>query len=138
MSKDDRKTSKLSIAGLIVAVAAPCLFFFFVIVIKCLDKYLDTILVCLVFSFLILPFAALPLSIAGVIISKKKNKKGLIPGIVGLILSVVEIALVISSIAAYLLSETAPGHSLDIVPPHVGISAGIETDDLTGPWFELG
>ncbi len=125
MSKDDRKTSKLAIAGLIVAVAAPCQFFLFGLTNTCLNKYLDGILDGLLLLFLILPFIALPLSIAGVVVSKKRDRKGLIPGVVGLILSVAQILFVILTFCAYLTSEKAPGHSLDIVRPHIGISAGI-------------
>ncbi|MBR3142102.1 MAG: hypothetical protein IKF09_03010 [Clostridiales bacterium] len=55
MSKDDRKTSKLAIAGLIVAVAAPCQFFLFGLANTCLNKYLDGILDGLLLLFLILP-----------------------------------------------------------------------------------
>ena len=74
--------------------------------------------------------AALPLSFAGVVDSKKNNKKCLIPGTVGLILSVVEVILVVFSIVAYLSIEAkAPDHILDSIPPHTGTSAGIETSE---------
>ena len=41
MSKDDRKTSKLAIAGLIAAVAIPSLFFLCVLVFESLYKQLN-------------------------------------------------------------------------------------------------
>jgi hypothetical protein len=119
MSKDDRKTSKLAIAGLIAAVAIPSLFFLCVLVFESLYKQLNGVLEVILLMLLILPFAALPLSIAGVVVSKKEDMKGLIPGIVGLILSAIEAILVIISIVAYFSIEVkAPDHTLDSIPPH--------------------
>ena len=99
MSKDYRKTSKLAIAGLIFAVAAPCLavlcIFFSVNGISGFDD-------ALALSVPAMPFIALLLSIAGVVVSKKNDMKGLIPGFVGLILSIVEILFLIISISSFL------------------------------------
>ena len=66
---------------------------------------------------LILPFIALPLSIAGMVIAKKKDRKGLVPGTIGLVLSVIEIIFVVITFLGYIRYEKAPGHSLDIVSP---------------------
>ena len=136
MSKDNRKTCKLAIAGLIVAVVAPCLLVLFIFAVNGLNKYLDIILDLLVLLMLTIPFIALPLSIAGVVVSKKTNKKGIMPGIVGLILSIAEILFVIITIWAYLADEKAPGHSLDIVPPHIGTLSGIETSESVEAFIE--
>ena len=101
MSNNERKTSKLAIAGLIVSVAIPGLFFLCVLAFESLYKQLNGALEILILLLIILPFLALPLSIAGVVISKKRNRKGLIPGTVGIILSAVEIIIVIITIQAF-------------------------------------
>lgn len=99
MSKDNRNTSKLAIAGLIFAVAAPCLFILFAILANYRLTELENVLS---FLFVISPFVALPLSIAGSVVAIKKDKKGIIPGAVGLILSIAEIILLFFAISNYL------------------------------------
>ncbi|MBO4636336.1 MAG: hypothetical protein J5685_04240 [Clostridiales bacterium] len=99
MSKDYRNTSKLAIAGLIFAVAAPCLFLLFAIL---ADKGLAGFEDVLSFIMAISPFIALILSIAGVVVSIRKNMKGIIPGTVGLILSIAEIIYFIAAIGNFL------------------------------------
>ena len=135
MSNNDRKTSKLAIAGLIISVAAPCMFLIGVLTFTILNKYLGGFLDGLMLTFLILPFIALPLSITGVVISKTKDRKVFIPGSVGIILSAVEVILVIITLVGYSHDESTPGHSLDIIPPHIGASVA-ETSgspDRMGP-----
>ena len=105
MSNNDRKTSKLAIAGLIVAVAIPILFFICILVIKYIYEQLNGALIIFMLLLLILPFFEFPLSIAGVVVSKMKDMKGLIPGVVGLILSFIDITFVIITFSAYLLYE---------------------------------
>ena len=90
---------------------------------------------------LLLPFLALPLSVAGMVISRKKNMKGIAAGTIGLILSVLEIIFVVVTFSAYLLYEKRPGHSLDIVQPHFGYSSVTETSESeqdTQPVFTTG
>ena len=90
---------------------------------------------------LVLPFLALPLSIAGVVISKSKERKGIAAGTIGLILSVLEIIFVVVTFSAYLLYEKRPGHSLDIVQQHFGYSSVTETSESeqdTQPVFTTG
>ena len=119
MNNNDRKTSKLAIAGLVVSVAIPSCFFLCVLVFESFYKQLNGVLEVILLMLLIFPFVALPLSIAGVVVSKKKDMKGLIPGIVGLILSAIEAILVIISIVTYFSIEVkAPDHTLDSIPPH--------------------
>lgn len=127
MNNNDRKTSKLAIAGLIVAVSMPSLFFLCVLVFESLYKQLNGALEIFMLLLLLLPFIALPLSIAGVVVSKKKHRKGLIPGVAGLILSVIEIILMVVIFSAYILYEIRPGHPLDIVRPNNGTSVVAET-----------
>ena len=129
MSKDDRKTSKLAIAGLIVAIAIPSLFFLCVLVFESLYKQLNGALEILILILLMLPFIALPLSIAGVVVSKVKDRKGFLPGLVGLILSVVEVLFVVVTIVAYSTIEAkAPDHTLDSIPMHTS-TAVVETSE---------
>ena len=127
MSKDDRKTSKLAIAGLIAAVAIPSLFFLCVLVFESLYKQLNGALEIFMLLLLVVPFIALPLSISGMVIAKKKDRKGLVPGTIGLVLSVIEIIFVVITFLGYLRDEKAPGHSLDIVPPFFETSSEAET-----------
>ncbi len=117
MDNNDRKTSKLAIAGLVVSVAIPSLFFLCVLVFESLYKQLNGALEIFMLLLLILPFIALPLSISGMVIAKKKDRKGLVPGIIGVALSVIEIIFVVITFWGYLRYEKAPGHSLDIVSP---------------------
>lgn len=127
MSKKNRKTSKAAIAGLILAAAVPVLFFLCILVIAGFyEKLNDALIICMLL-LLVLPFLALPLSIAGVVISKSKERKGIAAGTIGLILSVLEIIFVVVTFSAYLLYEKRPGNSLDIVPPHFGYSSVTET-----------
>ena len=65
MSNNERKTSKLAIAGLIVSVAVPGLFFLCVLVFENLYKQLNGALEIFMLLLLILPFISLPLSIVG-------------------------------------------------------------------------
>ena len=132
MSKDDRKTSKLAIAGLIAAVAMPSLFFLCVLVFESFYKQLNGALEIFLLLLIVLPFIALPLSIAGVVISKKKDRKGLILGTVGIILSAVEVILVIITIVAYFgyVKVNSHDHTHYSMPPHTGTDAGIETADI--------
>lgn len=132
MSNNERKTSKLAIAGLIVSVAIPGLFFLCVLAFESLYKQLNGALEILILLLIILPFLALPLSIAGVVISKKRNRKGLIPGTVGIILSAVEIIIVIITIIGYFryVNATRSYHTRPSMPPHTGTVAGIETADI--------
>ena len=96
MIKDNRNTSKLAIAGLIGAIAAPCLAgLYAVLAVNGLDNNLGWLPGIL----FVIPFIALPLSIAGVIVSIMKDKKGKISGLVGLTLSGIEIVLIIISIS---------------------------------------
>ena len=141
MSKNNRKTSKASIAGLILAAATPCLFLISVLVLASNYEQLGDALIIFMLLLLVLPFLALPLSIAGVVISKSKERKGKAAGTIGLILSVLEIIFVVVTFSAYLLYEKRPGHSLDIVQPHFGYSSVTETSESeqdTQPVFTTG
>ena len=141
MSNNERKTSKLAIAGLIVSVAVPGLFFLCVLVFENLYKQLNGALEIFMLLLLILPFISLPLSIVGIVVSKSKERKGIVPGTIGLILSVLEILFVVVTFSAYLHDERAPGQSLDIVPPHFGYSSVTETSESeqdTQPVFTTG
>ena len=129
MSKKNRKTSKAAIAGLILAAATPCLFLISVLVLASNYEQLADALIIFMLLLLVLPFLALPLSIAGVVISKSKERKGIAAGTIGLILSVLEIIFVVVTFSAYLLYEKRPGHSLDIVQPHFGYSSVTETSE---------
>ena len=141
MSKKNRKTSKAAIAGLILAAATPCLFLISGLVLASNYEQLADALIIFMLLLLVLPFLALPLSIAGVVISKSKERKGIAAGTIGLILSVLEIIFVVVTFSAYLLYEKRPGHSLDIVPPHFGYSSVTETSESeqdTQPVFTTG
>ena len=141
MSKKNRKTSKAAIAGLILAAATPCLFLISVLVLASNYEQLGDALIIFMLLLLALPFLALPLSIAGVVISKSKERKGIAAGTIGLILSVLEIIFVVVTFSAYLLYEKRPGHSLDIVQPHFGYSSVTETSESeqdTQPVFTTG
>ena len=81
---------------------------------------------------LILPFVALPLSITGMVIAKKKHRKCLVPGTIGVVLSVIEIIFVVITFLGYLRYEKAPDHSLDIVPPFFETSSEAETSGTCG------
>ena len=129
MSKKNRKTSKAAIAGLILAAATPCLFLISGLVLASNYEQLADALIIFMLLLLVLPFLALPLSIAGVVISKSKERKGIAAGSIGLILSVLEIIFVVVTFSAYLLYEKRPGHSLDIVQPHFGYSSVTETSE---------
>lgn len=129
MSKKNRKNSKAAIAGLILAAATPCLFLISVLVLASNYEQLGDALIIFMLLLLVLPFLALPLSIAGVVISKSKERKGIAAGTIGLILSVLEIIFVVVTFSAYLLYEKRPGQSLDIVPPHFGYSSVTETSE---------
>ena len=141
MSKKNRKTSKAAIAGLILAAATPCLFLISGLVLASNYEQLGDALIIFMLLLLVLPFLALPLSIAGVVISKSKERKGIAAGTIGLILSVLEIIFVVVTFSAYLLYEKRPGHSLDIVQPHFGYSSVTETSESeqnTQPVFTTG
>lgn len=141
MSKKNRKTSKAAIAGLILAAATPCLFLISVLVLASNYEQLADALIIFMLLLLVLPFLALPLSIAGVVISKSKERKGIAAGTIGLILSVLEIIFVVVTFSAFLLYEKRPGQSLDIVPPHFGYSSVTETSESeqdTQPVFTTG
>lgn len=141
MSKKNRKTSKAAIAGLILAAATPCLFLISVLVLASNYEQLGDALIIFMLLLLVLPFLALPLSIAGVVISKNKERKGIAAGTIGLILSVLEIIFVVVTFSAFLLYEKRPGQSLDIVPPHFGYSSVTETSESeqdTQPVFTTG
>ena len=141
MSKNNRKTSKAAIAGLILAAATPCLFLISVLVLASNYEQLGDALIIFMLLLLVLPFLALPLSIAGVVISKSKERKGIAAGTIGLILSVLEIIFVVVTFSAFLLYEKRPGNSLDIVPPHFGYSSVTETSESeqdTQPVFTTG
>ena len=129
MSKKNRKTSKAAIAGLILAAATPCLFLISVLVLASNYEQLGDALIIFMLLLLLLPFLALPLSIAGVVISKSKERKGIAAGTIGLILSVLEIIFVVVTFSAFLLYEKRPGNSLDIIPPHFGYSSVTETSE---------
>ena len=129
MSKKNRKTSKAAIAGLILAAATPCLFLISVLVLASNYEQLGDALIIFMLLLLVLPFLALPLSIAGVVISKSKERKGIAAGTIGLILSVLEIIFVVVTFSAFLLYEKRPGNSLDIVLPHFGYSSVTETSE---------
>jgi hypothetical protein len=129
MSKDGRKTSKLAIAGMTIAVAVPCLFFISALALARFYEELNGALIIFMLLLLLLPFAAFPLSIAGLIITIAKKKKGRAAAITGLVLSVAEILFVIVTAGAFFAYEKKPGHSLDIVPPYIGTSAPTETSE---------
>ena len=129
MSKKNRKTSKAAIAGLILAAATPCLFLISVLVLASNYEQMGDALIIFMLLLLVLPFLALPLSIAGVVISKNKERKGIAAGTIGLILSVLEIIFVVVTFSAFLLYEKRPGNSLDIIPPHFGYSSVTETSE---------
>ena len=104
-------------------------------------EQLGDALIIFMLLLLVLPFLALPLSIAGVVISKNKERKGIAAGTIGLILSVLEIIFVVVTFSAFLLYEKRPGQSLDIVPPHFGYSSVTETSESeqdTQPVFTTG
>ena len=132
MSNNERKTSKLAIAGLIVSVIIPGLFFLCVLVFESFYKQLNGALEIFLLLLIVLPFIALPLSISGVVISKKKDRKGLKLGTIGIILSAVEVILVIITIVAYFgyVKVNSHDHTHDSIPPHTGTVAGIETADM--------
>ena len=141
MSKSDKKTSKLAVLGLLLAVAVPVLFFLCILVIAGFYEKLSDALIIFMLLLLLLPFLALPLSVAGMVISRKKNMRGVAAGTIGLILSVLEIIFVVVTFSAYLLYEKRPGHSLDIVQPHFGYSSVTETSESeqdTQPVFTTG
>ena len=141
MSKKNRRTSKAAIAGLILAAATPCLFLISVLVLASNYEQLGDALIIFMLLLLVLPFLALPFSIAGVVISKSKERKGIAAGTIGLILSVLEIIFVVVTFSAFLLYEKRPGQSLDIVPPHFGYSSVTETSESeqdTQPVFTTG
>ena len=141
MSKKNRKTSKAAIAGLILAAATPCLFLISGLVLASNYEQLADALIIFMLLLLVLPFLALPLSIAGVVISKSKERKGIAAGTIGLILSVLEIIFVVVTFSAFLLYEKRPGNSLDIVLPHFGYSSVTETSESeqdTQPVFTTG
>lgn len=141
MSKKNRKTSKAAIAGLILAAATPCLFLISVLVLASNYEQLGDALIIFMLLLLLLPFLALPLSVAGMVISRRKNMKGIAAGTIGLILSILEIVFVVVTFSAYLLYEKRPGHSLDIVQPHFGYSSVTETSESeqdTQPVFTTG
>ena len=141
MSKKNRKTSKAAIAGLILAAATPCLFLISVLVLASNYEQMGDALIIFMLLLLVLPFLALPFSIAGVVISKSKERKGIAAGTIGLILSVLEIIFVVVTFSAFLLYEKRPGNSLDIVPPHFGYSSVTETSESeqdTQPVFTTG
>ncbi len=141
MSKSDKKTSKLAVLGMLLAVAVPVLFFICILVIAGFYEKLSDALIIFMLLLLLLPFLALPLSVAGVVISKSKERKGIAAGTIGLILSVLEIIFVVVTFSAYLLYEKRPGHSLDIVQPHFGYSSVTETSESeqdTQPVFTTG
>ena len=102
MSKDYRKTSKLAIAGMIFAVAAPCLIIICIFVTNGLNEPFKDIFEVLLNAAATFPIIALLLSIAGVVVSLKKDMKGLIPGTIGLFLSIAEIILFIIAINGFL------------------------------------
>ena len=129
MSKKNRKTSKAAVAGLILAAATPCLFYISALVLASNYEQMGDALIIFMLLLLLLPFLALPLSIAGVVISKSKERKGIAAGTIGLILSVLEIIFVVVTFSAFLLYEKRPGQSLDIVPPHFGYSSVTETSE---------
>ena len=131
MSKDSRKTSKLAIAGLTIAVAVPCLFFISALALARFYEELNGALIIFMLLLLLLPFAAFPLLIAGLIITIAKKKKGRAAAITGLVLSVAEILFVIVTAGAFFAYEKHPGNSLDIVPPYIGTSAPTETSETT-------
>ena len=62
-------------------------------------------------------------------LSQKKDRKGVVPGVAGLILSVIEIIFFIVTFSAFLLFEKAPGNSLDIVPPYFGTATVTEMSE---------
>lgn len=141
MSKSDRKTSKLAVLGMLLAVAVPVLFFICILVIAGFYEKLSDALIIFMLLLLLLPFLALPISVAGMVISRKKNMRGIAAGTIGLILSVLEIIFVVVTFSAYLLYEKRPGHSLDIVQPHFGYSSVTETSESeqdTQPVFTTG
>ena len=141
MSKKNRKTSKAAIAGLILAAATPCLFLISGLVLASNYEQLGDALIIFMLLLLVLPFLALLLSIAGVVISKSKERKGIAAGTIGLILSVLEIIFVVVTFSAFLLYEKRPGQSLDIVPPHFGYTSVTETSESeqdTQPVFTTG
>lgn len=127
MSKKNRKTSKAAIAGLLLAATTPCLFLLSVLVLASKYEQLGDAFIIFMLLLLVLPFLALPLSVAGVVISKSKERKGRVAGTIGLILSVLEIIFVVVTFSAFLLYEKRPGQLLDIVPPHFGYSSVTET-----------
>ena len=112
MSKDNKKLSKLSIAGLVIAVLTPA--------ILCLNfplassdiirSYSTRQLINIICDWLaiILPVLALHLSIAGVKDAKKPEKKGVIPGVAGVVISALEIAAYVIFVVFYTLNTAFP------------------------------
>ena len=92
MSKDGRKASRLCMAGLIISVIV--LFIDIVLRVLCFGKSInDDSLSQLL--FLILPVAAIVISIAGIKDAIKKDLKGIAPAVFGIVISSFEIMAVI-------------------------------------------
>lgn len=119
MDRKNNGISGLSIAGLIISILPVLVFLCFRLLFVLCEGYIVSIYYLLVLS-LFLPFIALALSIAGVIIAKRKGKTGLVPGVAGIIISAVEI-LIITCLGIILFNifrdysfvppETIPMHS---------------------------
>lgn len=102
MMRDYRKTSKLAVAGMILAIAAPCLIALNFLANNGLNNFSNDILDVLMNAAAAFPFISLLLSIAGVVVALKKDKKGLIPGTIGIFLSIAEIICLIMAVSDYI------------------------------------
>ena len=107
----NKKLSKLSVVGLALAVLTPA--------ILCLNfpltslsvfhyseiQLIDFITNCLA---IVLPVLALHISMMGVKDSKKKEKRGIIPGVAGVVISALEIAIFVVFVIIYNLRNIYP------------------------------
>jgi len=111
MSKSDKKLSKLSIAGLVIAVMTPAILCLnFPLTSNIIRNYSAIQLINIICDWLaiILPVLALHLSIAGVKAAKKPDKKGVIPGVIGIVIASLEIAAYVIFVVFYTLNTTFP------------------------------
>jgi hypothetical protein len=94
MNKTDGKRSLLCVAGLFVSIIAPVMLFVARILGAAYNNYTFGVQFAIVLA-LIMPLGGLALSIAGVVIARKHDLRGVNSGIVGIIISGVEVLLII-------------------------------------------
>ena len=94
MNKTDGKRSLLCVAGLFVSIIAPVMLFVARILGAAYNNYTFGVQFAIVLA-LIMPLGGLALSIAGVVIARKHDLRGVNSGIVGILISGVEVLLII-------------------------------------------